>query len=181
MMDIALALDALVPGAEYEGSLTAYTEDAFNALRWVDGRPKPRWQDVVVKAEEGAKRRLENAVNAHRDRLAAAGGVVDVGQGKALALDLRDEEDFRNVISMYARAETAMRESEAVQFFVRDAANAEHVVSVDEMIVVGKSIYDGIAVIYRASWAVKAQIAAGTLTDAADIPAAFSAILEPAP
>lgn len=46
MVDVAAALDVLVPGAAYGGSLTANTKAAFDALRWEDERPKPSWADV---------------------------------------------------------------------------------------------------------------------------------------
>ncbi len=52
MTDIAAALDALVPGADWQGSVTANTEEAYAALRWSDARPKPSWLDVVAKATE---------------------------------------------------------------------------------------------------------------------------------
>ena len=46
MLDVATALDVLVPAAKYGGSLTANTREAFDALRWEDDRPKPSWADV---------------------------------------------------------------------------------------------------------------------------------------
>lgn len=47
-MDIALVLDRLVPGADYQGSVTANTEEAFNAMRWNDPRPKPTWTEMLI-------------------------------------------------------------------------------------------------------------------------------------
>lgn len=46
MVDIALALDALVPGAQYRGSLTANTRAAYDALAWSDDRDKPDWSQI---------------------------------------------------------------------------------------------------------------------------------------
>lgn len=46
MTDVALALDVLVPGAAYGGSLTANTKAAYDSIRWEDDRPKPSWTDV---------------------------------------------------------------------------------------------------------------------------------------
>lgn len=43
-MDIAYAIEGLVPAAEYEGSVTANTYDAFSAIVWKDARPKPTWE-----------------------------------------------------------------------------------------------------------------------------------------
>lgn len=42
-MDVALAIEYLVPTALYYGSLTDNTEDAYNALTWNDERQKPTW------------------------------------------------------------------------------------------------------------------------------------------
>lgn len=47
-MDIAFILDILVPGAEYFGSLTENTQEAFDAITWVDVRAKPAWQDILA-------------------------------------------------------------------------------------------------------------------------------------
>lgn len=51
MTDIAYALDRLVPGAEYRGSTTANTREAYNALVWLDARAKPSWDDIVANGE----------------------------------------------------------------------------------------------------------------------------------
>lgn len=45
-MDVALAIEYLVPTAHYFGSLTGNTEAAFNALTWNDERQKPTWQEL---------------------------------------------------------------------------------------------------------------------------------------
>lgn len=45
-MDASLALNYLVPSASYRGSLTANSEDAFNAITWEDERQKPSWAQV---------------------------------------------------------------------------------------------------------------------------------------
>jgi hypothetical protein len=46
MIDVALALDALVPAAEYGGCLTGNTKEEYEALRWEDPREKPSWEAV---------------------------------------------------------------------------------------------------------------------------------------
>ena len=45
-MDIALAIEALLPAAEYYGSTTANNKDCFDNLDWQDSRPKPTWEQV---------------------------------------------------------------------------------------------------------------------------------------
>lgn len=46
MIDVALGIQALVPAAEYFGSVTANTKECFDNLNWQDARPKPTWQEV---------------------------------------------------------------------------------------------------------------------------------------
>lgn len=47
-MDIALALDYLVPAAKYSGSLTANTQAAYDKITWTDSRPKPTWAQLTA-------------------------------------------------------------------------------------------------------------------------------------
>ncbi len=47
MPDLAGALDYLVPAALYRGSLTANTQDAYEALTWLDPRPKPTYAQAL--------------------------------------------------------------------------------------------------------------------------------------
>jgi hypothetical protein len=46
MIDIAMAIEALLPAAEYFGSTTDNTKDCFDSLDWKDSRPKPTWKQV---------------------------------------------------------------------------------------------------------------------------------------
>jgi hypothetical protein len=46
MIDVALGIEALLPGAEYFGSTTPNTKKCFDELNWLDERPKPTWSDV---------------------------------------------------------------------------------------------------------------------------------------
>lgn len=42
-MDIALAIEALVPSAEYFGSTTSNTKEDYDLLIWNDERAKPEF------------------------------------------------------------------------------------------------------------------------------------------
>ena len=46
MIDVALAIEALLPAAEYFGSTTANTKQCFDNLNWQDSRSKPTWKQV---------------------------------------------------------------------------------------------------------------------------------------
>ena len=46
-MDIALAIEYIQEGSEYEGSTTANTEECYDELIWTDKRiPKPTWAEI---------------------------------------------------------------------------------------------------------------------------------------
>ena len=47
-LDVAYALDQLIPAALYRGSLTANTEAAYDAITWLDGRTKPSWSEIIA-------------------------------------------------------------------------------------------------------------------------------------
>jgi hypothetical protein len=49
-MSLALALEAVMPGALYQGSLTDDTEASYDALTWLDVRPKPLYSKVLTAA-----------------------------------------------------------------------------------------------------------------------------------
>lgn len=46
-MDIAYAIDGLVPAAKYGGSLADNSQDSFNKMRWEDERRKPSWNELL--------------------------------------------------------------------------------------------------------------------------------------
>src|SRR5215831_9855975 len=48
MHDLYLALDYLVPQAQFYGSLTNNTQDSYDAIVWNDARAKPIWTDVLA-------------------------------------------------------------------------------------------------------------------------------------
>lgn len=45
-MDIALAIEALLPSADYFGSTTGNTKEDFDALIWNDKRKKPTFKSI---------------------------------------------------------------------------------------------------------------------------------------
>lgn len=47
MQDIAAALERLVPGPKYFGSLTANTRQAYNLVIWKDKRRKPAFEELL--------------------------------------------------------------------------------------------------------------------------------------
>ena len=45
-MDIALAIEQLVPNAQYGGSTTSNSKGQYDSLRWEDVRKKPTWEEL---------------------------------------------------------------------------------------------------------------------------------------
>lgn len=65
-MSLALALENILPGALYQGSLTDDTEAAYDALTWLDVRPKPLYVKVLAAAAQVAKADLKLFAAAER-------------------------------------------------------------------------------------------------------------------
>lgn len=65
-LDVAAALDFLVHAAEYEGSLTANTKDAYDALNWQDARPKPSWEEIEAVDTTPKLPKLDQLVEAYK-------------------------------------------------------------------------------------------------------------------
>jgi len=70
-MDIAIALDLLIPAAEYSGSLTDNSQEAFDALVWTDIRAKPTWAEVLAADVPEPRQYVDIALVL--DRIEAAG------------------------------------------------------------------------------------------------------------
>lgn len=63
-MDIALAIERLLPAAKYSGSVTANTKASYTKLVWNDSRAKPTWTKIqetwtVLEAEPKPKTKAE--------------------------------------------------------------------------------------------------------------------------
>lgn len=89
-MDIAIAIDALVPGAQYFGTLTGGTLDEFDALDWLDERQKPTWPALQTASLEATKRKLKAQIDtaAERERLK----YITAGTGQAMTYQQKAEE-----------------------------------------------------------------------------------------
>lgn len=46
MIDLALAIEHLVPGAKYYGPTFRNTRDEYHRLKWQDERAKPSWEEL---------------------------------------------------------------------------------------------------------------------------------------
>jgi hypothetical protein len=103
MMDVALALEALVPAACRGGSLTDNTREQYDALRWEDERPKPTWAELesawVVQQPELARedfkecrRRAVAAITVEVGGLVFDGNEVSQSRMARAILSLEDDE-----------------------------------------------------------------------------------------
>ena len=50
-MDIALAIESLVPGAEYSGSVTDNDQNAYQNIVWLSEETQPSWEAVVAESD----------------------------------------------------------------------------------------------------------------------------------
>ena len=78
-MDLALAIEKLLPSAEYFGSTFDNTEDCYDALDWKDARPKPTFTELknawkIVEQDLETKKQVKAAAEA---KLAAIGLTTD--------------------------------------------------------------------------------------------------------
>lgn len=58
-MSLAIALENLLPGALYLGSLTDDTPEAYAAIQWLDTRPKPPYEKVASAVPNVVKETLK--------------------------------------------------------------------------------------------------------------------------
>lgn len=71
-MDLALAIDQLIPGARYSGSCTANDYAAFIALIWEDQRAKPTWEQLLGSSTTAQGASLCKQIDAAADAARAA-------------------------------------------------------------------------------------------------------------
>lgn len=75
MIDVALAIEALVPAALYGGSVAKNTRKEFESIVWKDKRSKPTWNEleVVSVVEVRASVDVASRLAAIEERLTKAG------------------------------------------------------------------------------------------------------------
>lgn len=101
------------------------------------------------------------AVNAERDRRIALGCPVDFGGALTFRVDTRNEADFRNInrLVTYAVTEQAAGRGAEASILFRDAANATHTLTPDQVVALGRAVSQRVAAIYVASWGIKDAVA----------------------
>jgi len=73
-MDIALAIESLIPGAKYQGSVTANTKASYTKLTWLDASDKPTWAQIQeADAALPAPQTQEEITNEFKTSFQAAG------------------------------------------------------------------------------------------------------------
>jgi hypothetical protein len=98
-MDIALAIESLIPGAKYGGSVSLHSEAAYDSLRWEDDRTKPSWAAI-----EGAWAIIETQVAAKELATAARTAIA-----KSDITVLRCAENAVTVPATWQAYRTALR------------------------------------------------------------------------
>ena len=70
-------LNELVPGAQYEGDLLEPTQEAYDAIKWLDPRPKPTWEEVYQTSLNILRRRIADQIDAKTRELIIYGFEFD--------------------------------------------------------------------------------------------------------
>ncbi|MEM7445060.1 MAG: DUF4376 domain-containing protein [Pseudomonadota bacterium] len=141
---------------------------------WRGGQPWQTWTAEPVPASN-------EAVNDYRDQIFAQGTSVALTGGPTVPVDTRTQNDLTNIQGLVTFAQIKVADGNSDPFPFRGADNLTYDLTPAQLIELGLSVMGFRTGIYQAAWAVKADIAAGTLTDAAAIPAAFDTILGAAP
>lgn len=87
MIDIALGIEHLVPGASYSGSLTANDLEAYQAIHWQDERPMPTWEDILEVHETAGSRGLIALYNVPQKITRRQGRLALLEQGKLVLVE----------------------------------------------------------------------------------------------
>ncbi|MCC8193899.1 MAG: hypothetical protein LIP28_04560 [Deltaproteobacteria bacterium] len=108
-MDIALAVETILAGASYRGSVTDNTEDAWNKVVWLDDRRgKPTWAEVTAAAPDPlveARARKIAAIDAETSAAILAGFDHPVhGQILHFSYDALDQQNFADSANAAALA-----------------------------------------------------------------------------
>ena len=86
-MDLAMAIDKLIPSAEYFGSTNDNTEEAFDKLNWLDKRKKPTWKEI-----ENAYELVKVDFEAEKEMIANLASNKATAEAKLAALGLTAED-----------------------------------------------------------------------------------------
>ncbi len=89
-MDLALAIEKLLPAAKYFGSVTANAEASYTELVWNDTRSKPTWTAILAAdASLPVPQTAEEIKAAEMAAFASAEGVVSQVNLIALKIGLK--------------------------------------------------------------------------------------------
>lgn len=157
-MDLALAIDALVPAAEYGGSTTGNDRGGFDALDWKDRRPKPSWDEIVA-ADAKSSEPTPDDVSVERERRLSLGCTVTLSSGQGpIPVQTRDEVDHRNLLTLESQAiKAVISGAPNTPFAFRDAHDKTWTLTALEMMDMTAKVAAFGAGIFAKSWALKAM------------------------
>jgi hypothetical protein len=93
-MNLAEAIDVLLPRAQHRGMIDDSTEAQYDALEWCDERPKPSWADCLSLMETSLKVTLRDQVDALTDQMIAEGMLYE---GIRFKLDVEHQMSYKGV------------------------------------------------------------------------------------
>lgn len=172
-IDIAMVIDQLVPSAEYEGSLTSNTEEAYWGIIWKDERPKPTWQQVID-AAEGNSTYSQNASNSQitlPKKKEMAKDLIDSmrvsaeRQGMSYSFNsvsdivqLRDVDDFINILGIVSTAQVLLSKGIDEIILFRANSNTTYQLTPEEAITLGLAVSNFRQSLYEKAWKYKEDV-----------------------
>lgn len=141
------------------------------------GDPQTAWQTWIATPVPATREMATLELN----RRLAETTVVALDDGRSIPVDTRNDTDLIRITAVFNNAGLMKSIGRPDPITWLGADNAEYPLDIDQQVEMPVKVFGHQQVLIRASHAVKRQIADGTLTDAANIPAAFDAILSAAP
>lgn len=145
--------------------------DTMDTGQWVLAQIQNGIADNTIipqsKADFEARPRDPEALMRHvdtvRDRIMKNNVSVDF-RGKTILVDVRHPASFNALLGRISAAQIHQSRGNNKPFKYRGVGNETHVLSPQEMLQMGQTILDAVNQIDEASWAIKDDIVAGTIT-----------------
>jgi len=159
-MNIKAAIEKLVPGAHYkdahswmDNKLIHITEEDYDNLEWLDDRPKPTWEEVGNACFELLRYQKHREVDAFREKKFLE-NIPYLFPGDIEGhVQLRDDRDFRNIISNITKANMLIENGEDNKIIpFRDYENRNHEMTPHEIREMGMKVISTIQGIHEESW-----------------------------
>ena len=158
-MNIKEAVEKLVPNALYRENLYIennrlpdITKEDYEEVEWLDDRDKPTWEELVHSCFLLLKERKAREIDNYRDyRLSKNVPYTFPGEIEG-HVQIRDEKDFRNIISNLSEAQIKISNEDTSKISFRDYENRIHELTPQEIVDMGLTVISNIRAVHEESW-----------------------------